>query len=280
MENAIPDWSIVFKHKLAEKLEIDPSQLSITGKYTKIVNVGGFKGIWHLPMPQAQAIAMGSVFKVHSTEPIDLATLDNVSIGERIGEGFGHIGVNRHGLEEIQMAEISSPISPLENVLEPLQPALSYFLNRHVMQWVDERALSELEYGRETAQLLKKLVNSKASVSRLELMIKNARTFDMLTEHFNVLATLAKEKLETLKKVLYLKFGPDKIISIDHGAFECVITNSLNTRTPIQALHIFCENYPSVNLGADLSGENLYRLYQQYCITFLIGLKFKLRRKQ
>jgi len=63
--------------------------------------VGGFNRKWGLPLPQAFAVEMGSVFvlsAVHCTQD-RLHELETRGIGERLAEGFGRIAVNWHGEE-------------------------------------------------------------------------------------------------------------------------------------------------------------------------------------
>jgi len=59
--------------------------------------VGGFNRTWGLPLPQAQAIAGGSVFVFQTTAPISsqmIADLEWRGIGERRAEGFGRLVFN------------------------------------------------------------------------------------------------------------------------------------------------------------------------------------------
>jgi CRISPR-associated protein Csx10 len=63
--------------------------------------VGGFNRKWGLPLPQALAIEMGSVFVFSAVHfPQDrMRELESRGIGERLAEGFGRIAVNWHGEE-------------------------------------------------------------------------------------------------------------------------------------------------------------------------------------
>jgi CRISPR-associated protein Csx10 len=58
--------------------------------------VGGFNRKWGLPLPQAMAVKMGSVFVFHSPNcsEDELKELEEHGIGERRAEGFGRVAVN------------------------------------------------------------------------------------------------------------------------------------------------------------------------------------------
>jgi CRISPR-associated protein Csx10 len=58
--------------------------------------VGGFNRKWGLPLPQALAVAMGSVFvcAAPGCQEEDLRILEAKGIGERRAEGFGRVAVN------------------------------------------------------------------------------------------------------------------------------------------------------------------------------------------
>lgn len=72
--------------------------LSLQRGYYQATPVGGFNRKWGLPLPQALAFRMGSVF-VFAAAPLttaQLQTLETEGIGERRAEGFGRLAVNGH----------------------------------------------------------------------------------------------------------------------------------------------------------------------------------------
>lgn len=75
--------------------------------------VGGFNRKWGLPLPQALAIEMGSVFVFGAVDlpQVRLRELESRGIGERLAEGFGQIAVNWHG-EEPKLQVDTTPASP------------------------------------------------------------------------------------------------------------------------------------------------------------------------
>lgn len=76
--------------------------LELERAYTGGTAVGGFNQKWGLPIPQALAVSMGSVFvfRTDSSEKADLDKLLNEGIGERRAEGFGRVAVNWHTKEK------------------------------------------------------------------------------------------------------------------------------------------------------------------------------------
>jgi len=64
--------------------------------YLRSTVVGGFNRRWGLPLPQAKAVAMGSVIVLHdvSVSKSEMQRLLISGIGERIAEGFGRIAID------------------------------------------------------------------------------------------------------------------------------------------------------------------------------------------
>lgn len=72
--------------------------------------IGGFNRKWGLPLTQTPALRMGSVivFKIEGDdEPTEeqFAQLECRGIGERRAEGFGRLGINLHGNENIKIGK-------------------------------------------------------------------------------------------------------------------------------------------------------------------------------
>ncbi len=87
----------------------------------RLEEVGGFNRAWGLPLPQAQAIAAGSVFVLRSRSAVSAATIIELEwrgIGERRAEGFGRIAFNWQQAAQLRQIEPSQP--PRQMISEPL----------------------------------------------------------------------------------------------------------------------------------------------------------------
>lgn len=75
--------------------------------------VGGFNRKWGLPLPQALAVEMGSVFvfRAPAFSQSQLRDLEDQGIGERRSEGFGRLAVNWHVQEPVLRID-PKPIEP------------------------------------------------------------------------------------------------------------------------------------------------------------------------
>ena len=83
----------VLKEYLADELNVSPEMLAVTDCYLRYETIGGYNVTWHRRKPAFTAIGKGTVCKVISREPVNVALLDNCFIGERIHEGYGEIHV-------------------------------------------------------------------------------------------------------------------------------------------------------------------------------------------
>lgn len=77
--------------------------------------VGGFNRKWGLPLPQALAVEMGSVFVFSAVHcHLDrLCELEARGIGERLAEGFGRIAVNWNGEEPKLQVDTTPDRAPI-----------------------------------------------------------------------------------------------------------------------------------------------------------------------
>lgn len=78
------------------RLRLMPGTLSVTDAFFRGRVVGGFNRTWGLPLPQAQAIQMGSVVVMEGPSlPVeDRLKLEAEGLGERRAEGFGRVALN------------------------------------------------------------------------------------------------------------------------------------------------------------------------------------------
>lgn len=142
----------------------------------RLEEVGGFNRTWGLPLPQAQAIAGGSVFvfRAGATIPTEaIARAEWRGIGERRAEGFGRLAFNWQA--EAKLARVKPPKASATS-----QPAPQLDGAAHDMaQQMAERMLR-----RELDGMLRKAINnvrvperlpiSNAQLSRLRVIVREA----------------------------------------------------------------------------------------------------------
>jgi len=127
---------------IAEALGIDSGDLALLGKYTWAETriIGGFNRKWGMPLPQAVAIAAGSVFAYQTSVSISadsLETLEQRGIGERRNEGFGRLIVNwlEHSDRSFESGEFRPDTVPpkLQN-LDPAEERIVKALARRILR--------------------------------------------------------------------------------------------------------------------------------------------------
>ena len=93
--------------------------LTLTRAYYQTTLIGGFNRKWGLPLPQAVALKMGSVFIFQAPDcPNDqLQALEMEGIGERRLDGFGRLAINWH--REAELAQQQLPVPTLTAVTIP-----------------------------------------------------------------------------------------------------------------------------------------------------------------
>jgi len=89
-------------------------KLEMLQAFLRWETVGGFNRKWGLPLPQALAVKMGSVFVYRlrgdsCCDPARLLELEAKGIGERRAEGFGRLAFNWHTEERLEVEPQGSP---------------------------------------------------------------------------------------------------------------------------------------------------------------------------
>jgi len=95
----------VVTHALSQYLDVS---LDLECAFLRGEVIGGFNRKWGLPLPQAWAVKMGSVFVYHTPTSdirIKLTNLEIAGIGERRAEGFGRVAVNWQTKVELKREE-------------------------------------------------------------------------------------------------------------------------------------------------------------------------------
>lgn len=95
----------VFTEALSRQLGMDT--LVLKQAFVQETLVGGFNRKWGLPLPQARALAMGSVFVFEPPRcgPDALRRVEEEGLGLRRTEGFGRVGINRHECEKLCLSK-------------------------------------------------------------------------------------------------------------------------------------------------------------------------------
>lgn len=111
--------------------------------YLNGVYVGGFNRKWGLPLPQAKAISMGSVFVFEPPKDCTVAQLQTVEaqgIGMRRAEGFGRVAFNWQTEEEWSVEGWVEPETPKTVTLSANSPEVQLaqrMVNRLFRQQLD-----------------------------------------------------------------------------------------------------------------------------------------------
>jgi len=109
--------------------------------------IGGFNRKWGLPLPQALAVQMGSVFVFDkpNCDESNLRQLEAQGIGERRAEGFGRVAVNWHTEAELEV-DLTRPTPEIAAVTIPpgsdSETLLKRMTERLRRQRLDERLVA------------------------------------------------------------------------------------------------------------------------------------------
>ncbi|MCI0563960.1 MAG: hypothetical protein MN733_36255, partial [Nitrososphaera sp.] len=121
------------------------TELSLPQAFLRGRAVGGFNRKWGLPLPQALAVEMGSVFvyDAPACDTSELQELEIKGIGERRAEGFGRVAVNWHTEAKWEVGQLSKPqSSDVLTITDALSQDLAErMVKRMLRQQLDERVI-------------------------------------------------------------------------------------------------------------------------------------------
>jgi CRISPR-associated protein Csx10 len=105
--------------------------------------ISGYNRTWGLPLPQAIAIAAGSVFTVESDASLDdWLKLESTGLGERRAEGFGRLAVNLDMPAEVEWKKADLKLTPLaEGQLAEDDAVANRMLTRLLRRDLDEQII-------------------------------------------------------------------------------------------------------------------------------------------
>lgn len=144
--------------------------------------VGGFNRKWGLPLPQALAVKMGSVFVYRlrgdsCCDPARLLELEAKGIGERRAEGFGRLAFNWHTEERLEVEPQGSPEAMVRTISGEESKTIAERMVARVFQRRLEgklvaRAVKLADFLAGDRDKVRKLP-SNAQISRLRNIIRN-----------------------------------------------------------------------------------------------------------
>ncbi len=157
-------------------------KLEMLQAFLRWETVGGFNRKWGLPLPQALAVKMGSVFVYQlrgdsSSDPARFLGLEAEGIGERRAEGFGRLAFNWHTEKRL---EVESKVPPEALVRTIDDEESKTIAERMVARMFQQRLEGKLVANAvKTAELLAgdrekaRKLPSNAQISRLRSIIRN-----------------------------------------------------------------------------------------------------------
>ncbi len=200
------------RQAVAQKLNGD---LALERAYTGGTAVGGFNQKWGLPIPQALAVSMGSVFILRASdctqEKLDDLLADG--IGERRGEGFGRLAVNWHSRaiwKPFDPDKDETPdIDPIPLVPDsPSEKVAALMTKRLLRQKLDEKL----------AQAVKDKKVRGPQASQLNRLRQVVRDVMGMADHENGRGRLKKyyqslEKRQATRKQFAVKVGNQTLLA-------------------------------------------------------------------
>lgn len=135
--------------------------------------LGGFNRKWGLPLPQAKAISMGSVFLFEPPTDVTVADLQKIEekgLGLRRAEGFGRIAFNWQTEDKWQVERPvpSQPPSPIPvEISSPEGQLLQTMVNRLFRQQLDAQVAAKAN------EWARKLPVQNSQLSRLRQVVQD-----------------------------------------------------------------------------------------------------------
>lgn len=143
----------------------------------RMEEVGGFNRAWGLPLPQAQAIAAGSVFVFRAQQPITkeaIAAVEWQGIGERRAEGFGRLAVGWQQEAKLDVVEApkAAKITPstVQIPVGPSQTLAKQMAERMLRRELDRKLREKVLH----IELPEKPAVSNAQLSRMRVIVREA----------------------------------------------------------------------------------------------------------
>lgn len=142
----------------------------------RMEEVGGFNRTWGLPLPQAYAIAAGSVFVLRATSSISadaIAAVEWRGIGERRAEGFGRLVFDwqrKTELKVVKAPEKTGQAVSLPDLEGPAQEVAEQMVRRMIHQDLDNHLLRAIY----NLPIDGRIPLSNAQISRMRIIVREA----------------------------------------------------------------------------------------------------------
>jgi CRISPR-associated protein Csx10 len=149
--------------------------LELEASYLREQLIGGFNRKWGLPLPQAQAFAMGSVFVCNKPDcdfqklKNKLEKLEVTGIGMRRIDGYGRVLVNWLGKGEFKVEE-QSPTEPDPVFLK--EGTYAHDLAKQMLNRMAQKKLDRGIIGKANKVRIKSASTNNNQLSRLRLVIR------------------------------------------------------------------------------------------------------------
>lgn len=115
--------------------------------YVNVTPAGGFNRQWQAPLPQCDALGMGTVFTYRADElsVTELQPLVEKGVGERRVDGYGRLAVNAHGQAQLRVGLPRSDEAIVPKGLSPSSRALAQEMAERMLRArLDDRLITQL----------------------------------------------------------------------------------------------------------------------------------------
>ncbi|MDW8233852.1 MAG: CRISPR-associated RAMP protein Csx10 [Roseiflexaceae bacterium] len=142
----------------------------------RVEEVGGFNRTWGLPLPQAQAIASGSVFVLRAASSISadaIAAIEWRGIGERRAEGFGRLVFDWQRALELKVIRAPEKMKQAERLFDlegSAQEVAEQMLRRMIRRNLD----NQLRRAIYNLRIDSRIPLSNAQISRMRVIAREA----------------------------------------------------------------------------------------------------------
>lgn len=219
----------------------DISIKEISHVYLKTVTIGGYNYTWNMHKPKVQMFDSGTVFIIELDSKVDIQRYKNLSIGERITEGYGDICIVDY-----------NKIKPKNSIEKKIKSFgnQNADINENIVNRIEKIKFKKRaeEYQKEAINVCKKIMNEECvninstQLGKIILMYKENSNYSDF-----------KKNLEELKFIEKAK-----------GIVDCIEKGKENIDST--------EN--------EFRNEYLEVAYKIYIDTLLTHLKYKIRQKK
>jgi len=224
-------------------------QLRLRQAFLRGEIIGGFNRKWGLPLPQALAVKMGSVFVFDKPDCDEskLSQLETQGIGERRAEGFGRVAVNWHTEAELEV-DLTPPSRTTPTVSIPpgsdSERLLKQMAERILRRRLDERLIarvneiqivnppSNAQISRLRSILHDELMKAAPSSQRVLDFLRNVKERNTARKQFERARVGTKTLLSWLEETLQItawetRFGFQQTEVPRVGGVQASLTDTL-----------------------------------------------------